>query len=153
MISTDVKIQLDLAALDTQFVPDVMIGLDDHCYCSGPVTAYHSPVVIHRALTPGIHRVWIQHQDHRSIMQTPHAAVLINAVRFQHGIDHDFRHHSKYRPDYPEHWIEQNRAQGRTLEPVILSNHLGWPGIWWIDFKVPIYNWIHKQLNLGWLLT
>jgi hypothetical protein len=31
------------------------------------------------------------------------------------------------------------------------SNYLGWNGVWKLNFETPIFTWIHKTQNLGWI--
>jgi len=31
------------------------------------------------------------------------------------------------------------------------SNYLGWNGVWNLPFTTPVFTWIHKTQNLGWI--
>lgn len=31
------------------------------------------------------------------------------------------------------------------------STYLGWNGVWQLDFSTPIYSWIHRTQQLGWI--
>ena len=52
----------------------------------------------------------------------------------------------------PTEWLQQQNEIGKEWTETILSDHMGWNGIYYIDFETPIYRWIHKKLNLGWLI-
>ena len=65
---------------------------------------------------------------------------------------HNFAIYSKYFPEYPEPWKSQQLEQGIKLKEQIHSNYMGWNGIWQLDVELPIYRWIHKTVNLGWLI-
>lgn len=80
---------------------------------------------------------------------TPDYAVKINAV-IAEGISTDrLKWQGKYYPIYPEPWASQ---QLHKLETVInCATYLGWNGRWELPFSVPIFTWIHKVENLGWI--
>lgn len=59
-----------------------------------------------------------------------------------------------YRPRYPEPWASQQQATGIDLcFELHNTNHLGWNGVWRLEFTAPIFTWIHQVENLGWIYT
>ena len=48
----------------------------------------------------------------------------------------------------------QNTYQGmyypNNMEPK-RDNYIAWNGVWVLDFTVPVYTWMHKTQNLGWI--
>lgn len=79
----------------------------------------------------------------------PDLAVKINSVVIEGIYTDRFKWQGKYRPDYPEPWASQ---QNKKLDPVIdAATYLGWNGQWELSFTVPIFTWIHKIENLGWI--
>lgn len=57
-----------------------------------------------------------------------------------------------YRPRYPESWASQQQVLGVDLSSELRNtNHLGWNGIWTLEFTAPIFTWIHQVENLGWI--
>lgn len=48
--------------------------------------------------------------------------------------------------------IELSLGQTETL-PKFQTNatYLGWNGLWVLEFELPIFTWIHKLENLGWI--
>jgi len=76
-------------------------------------------------------------------------ALEIESVTFE-GLTLDrFKWNSKYFPNYPEPWASQ---QSEPLPKFQQSaTYMGWNGRWELYFDVPIFPWIHKLENLGWL--
>ena len=100
-----------------------------------------------RDLTVGEHKFILNFQNKTN--ETPDYAVKINAV-IAEGICTDrLKWQGKYYPNYPEPWASQ---QTHKLETVINSaTYLGWNGKWELVFTVPIFTWIHRIENLGWI--
>jgi hypothetical protein len=48
-----------------------------------------------------------------------------------------------YYPIYPTHVRGESKLTPHT--------YLGWNGTWKLDIEVPVYTWIHKVENLGWI--
>ena len=56
---------------------------------------------------------------------------------------------SQYKPDYPEPWYSQ---QSPVPDNILYGyNHLGWNGTWSLTTTAPIFTWLHKTLELGWI--
>lgn len=145
-------IRLELELLGAQWGPDFTVALDNEIICSG---RHHEPLITHaidRDLGIGEHRLSIQCRDlDRTSIDHDEIGVKVQSVRFQH-IDHDFRIYSRYQPDYPAAWYSEQVALGQTPLPEIYSSCLTWNGIWYLDFQLPIYVWMHRKINLGWLI-
>jgi len=76
-------------------------------------------------------------------------AVVIESVCFFDITDNRFIWLGEYRPEYPEPWYSQ-----QTIRPEpLLKNHtyLSWNGKWTLTFDVPVFTWIHRVQNLGWI--
>jgi hypothetical protein len=139
-----IKLDVEFKYITTPL--DVVVKLDDDVILAGPQTEVHKTIVIDTEFAPGDHKLTIEllNKNYNECTETQDAAVIINSVRFQH-LDNEFKYNSWYRPTYPADWSGE-----RTT--VVHSNYMGWNGCWGIDFSTPIYPWLHKQLNLGWLL-
>jgi hypothetical protein len=76
-------------------------------------------------------------------------AVIIESVGFFGINDPRFVWSGEYRPDYPEPWYSEQLAKPEPL----LKNHtyLSWNGKWTLTFDVPVFTWIHRVQNLGWI--
>jgi hypothetical protein len=76
-------------------------------------------------------------------------AVEIVDIGFFGISDPKFVWAGKYCPDYPEPWYSEQIVKPAPL----LKNHtyLCWNGKWTLTFDVPVFTWIHKTQNLGWI--
>jgi hypothetical protein len=75
-------------------------------------------------------------------------AVVIESISF-FGISHPkFAWAGVYEPIYPEPWASQQT----DLKPLLKSHtYLGWNGKWTLTFDVPVFTWMHKVQDLGWI--
>ena len=73
----------------------------------------------------------------------PTTALIIEQIQFNEITDPKFVWAGVYRPNYPIHLTGDHELK--------YHNYLGWNGVWRLDFNVPIYTWIHKTLDLGWI--
>lgn len=78
-------------------------------------------------------------------------AVKIDFVEFFGIRDPKFVWLGEYQPSYPEPWFSQQTPP----PPSVLTNvdYLGWNGKWRLNFDVPVFTWIHRVQNHGWLYT
>ena len=83
----------------------------------------------------------IEHRNKRD--SDPDTALIIDQIQFNEITSPKFVWAGIYRPSYPTHL---------TGDPELkYHNYLGWNGIWVLDFTLPIYTWIHKVEDLGWI--
>lgn len=79
-------------------------------------------------------------------------AVMIKNIKFFDIESPHFVWNGIYVPTYPKSWIDDCQQQGKTLSPTLrYHDYLGWNGVWSLTFDVPIFSWIHKIENLGWV--
>jgi hypothetical protein len=76
-------------------------------------------------------------------------AVVIESIGFFGINDNRFAWAGIYEPKYPELWYSQQTVKPEPL----LKNHtyLSWNGKWTLTFDVPVFTWIHRVQNLGWI--
>lgn len=74
----------------------------------------------------------------------PSTAVIIENISFFGMSDPHFVWAGNYYPDYPEHY--QNKKPKLPGQ-----GYLGWNGVYRLEFDVPVFTWIHRTLNMGWL--
>ena len=76
-------------------------------------------------------------------------AVIIESISFFNITDNRFIWLGEYRPEYPEPWYSEQTVRPEPL----LKNHtyLSWNGKWTLTFDVPVFTWIHRVQNLGWI--
>jgi len=81
-------------------------------------------------------------------------AVIINNVSFFGISDPKFVWAGVYEPRYPKLWIQEQRSRGVALQQQLTNqSYLGWNGKWTLTFDVPVFTWIHKIQNLGWIYS
>jgi len=86
------------------------------------------------------------------VNQTAHEAVIVESVSFFGIADPKFAWSGVYTPVYPEPWATEQQDQGVVLKPQLCPHtYLGWPGKWTLTFTVPVFTWIHRVQNLGWI--
>jgi hypothetical protein len=76
-------------------------------------------------------------------------AVIIDKIEFFGISDPRFVWAGVYTPEYPEPWYSQQIEKPPVHLPQ--QNYMGWNGNWRLDFSVPVFTWMHKTLNLGWI--
>jgi hypothetical protein len=79
-------------------------------------------------------------------------AIKIDKIVFNDIESERFAWQGIYCPIYPEPWASQQTAAGKTLMPTLSSQtYLGWNGVWKLTYSAPIFTWIHKLENHGWI--
>ena len=79
-------------------------------------------------------------------------AVVVESVSFFGIDDPKFVWKGIYEPKYPEPWATEQRDQGVVLKPQLCPHtYLSWPGKWTLTFTVPVFTWMHKIQDLGWI--
>lgn len=76
-------------------------------------------------------------------------AVIIDQVEFFGITDPRFAWAGVFYPRYPEPWFSEQNPPPMSCLPQ--QTYLGWNGRWRLEFSVPVFTWIHRTLNLGWL--
>jgi hypothetical protein len=71
-------------------------------------------------------------------------AVIIEKISFNGISSPRFVWQGVYRPHYPEHYQD-------GLPELKNSTYLGWNGVWTLEFSAPVFTWIHRIENLGWI--
>jgi hypothetical protein len=79
-------------------------------------------------------------------------AVVIESIDFFGIADPRFAWAGVYEPVYPEPWAQEQHDQGVALKRQLCPHtYLSWNGKWTLTFSVPVFTWIHRIQNLGWL--
>lgn len=81
----------------------------------------------------------------------PDMAVIIDQIEFFGISDPKFVWAGTYTPKYPEPWYSQQTEKPPAQLPQ--QTYMGWNGTWRLDFTVPVFTWMHKTLNLGWIYS
>ena len=81
-----------------------------------------------------------------------HEAVVVESVSFFGITDPKFAWAGVYEPQYPEPWATQQHDLGVVLKQHLSPHtYLSWSGKWTLTFDVPVFTWIHRVQNLGWI--
>jgi len=84
-------------------------------------------------------------EHHGKTDSDPTTALIVEQIKFNEITSPRFVYQGVYTPNYPKHLLDSNA--GSTLQ----QNYLSWNGTWTLDFTLPIYTWIHKVEDLGWI--
>jgi hypothetical protein len=79
----------------------------------------------------------------------PDTAVEIINIEFFGISDPKFAWAGTYYPDYPKLWAEQQQIYPES--ELHGQTYLGWNGIYKLKIEVPVFTWMHRTLNLGWI--
>ena len=148
------KFKLGVKSQWTRTVPIIEIKFDNTTLYQGTLLEnrqfeYESPPA-----DIGEHRISLTFFNKDCYEQTLFGKDMMVGIEYA-KLEHqptDFSIYSRYRPDYPERWKQEQMEQGIMTESVIHSNYMGWNGVWYLDIELPIFRWIHKTTNLGWLI-
>jgi len=152
---TDMDIKTHLCALELtlapvgQSPPWICVKLDDHVAFSGPLRHTHT-IRLDSWLSAGAHQLNVDfsNKGHDDSEQ----AVVIQKLLFNGIEDKKFIWQGRYRPQYPEPWFTQQLERGQRPRVEINNiDYLGWNGNWCLEISSPIFTWIHKVQDLGWI--
>lgn len=148
-----VKIKVDLEFIWDDLPPQISVAVDNACVFQGSVSQNQITVVQDCMLQHGDHALFVNFYNKSYRLRAPGSdmAVIVRSVTFQ-DTSFNFAPNGQYRPEYPEPWYSEQQSLNKTLDPVISGTYLGWNGEWRLEFSIPIYQWMHKTLNLGWLI-
>lgn len=147
------KIDLELDPVWHQDPPEVVVKIGTEWSWSGPLTMpttfSHSWESSKSDATLSVEFVNKQDTD---TLGDKDKAVVIKSVRFNDIGSDKLLWQGCYRPRYPEPWYSQQKSAGKHL-PECLSAHtyLGWNGVWTLNFDIPVFTWIHRIEDLGWI--
>lgn len=150
----DTKFDLAIKVQYTQTVPVVRIQFDDFALWDGELLQSQLLSFVTPSRPAGSYDLTIQllNKD-QTEWQRFGLDMMIAVERLTiENYDHDFSLYSEYEPEYPEPWYTEQKLQNNTPSKIIHSNYIGWPGIWRLNIELPIFRWIHKRTNQGWLI-
>jgi len=74
----------------------------------------------------------------------PVTAVIVKKISFFGISDPKFIWAGVYHPDYPEHYPNK-------ISPLPGQGYLGWNVVYELQFTVPVFTWMHKVKDFGWI--
>lgn len=149
----DVLIRMTLQADMDDVSPVAQLFINHHHVSTEILNTQSREIQIPMTLPAGNHllKLIFSNKVYKNYPAGVDMAVKINSVKFQ-NLDDNFVYKGRYYPCYPEPWASEQKSTGMELHDSLITDYLGWNGTWQIDFQTPIYPWIHKTLNLGWLI-
>lgn len=145
---------IDLSSQYVKTVPVVKVTFDTEEVFNGPVDSKKRITFTSMPKPAGTYELTVEffNKDYTEFVNyNKDMMVSVNAVHVEQ-YPYNFAIHSIYSPDYPEPWKSEQQQAGVKLDEHIHSNYLGWNGTWQLNIQLPIYRWIHKTVNLGWLI-
>jgi hypothetical protein len=128
-------------------VPEISYGIDDDLINTISISN-RVTIRLALALDPGPHKFWIKYNNKNysecQLDKNLDMAVEIDSVSFEGMTLDRFRWAGEYYPDYPNDYPDKQTV-------IKSATYLGWNGRWELPFTTPIFTWIHKIENLGWL--
>lgn len=121
--------------------PTISVGAGKHCYTT---QLNQTQTFEFDFFAAGNSRLFVEHsQKHDNDHNT--AVEIVNISFF--GISHPkFIWCGNYLPCYPAHYPDQ--------KPVLPGQgYLGWNGRYTLEFDVPVFAWMHRTLDMGWLYS
>jgi hypothetical protein len=143
--------QIQLTPRCSSTAPEVIVSFNHNIIYAGSLSKT-TTFDIDQNLDPGEYQLSVEFlnklDSDTDIVNGVDKAVIIDQIIFNNIQSPKFVWAGVYRPVYPESWASQQQ----NLEPLLKShNYLGWNGKWTLTFSVPIFTWIHRTENLGWI--
>ena len=130
-----------------QTVPEISYGINDDVIN----TILISNTTTLRLSFPfalGKHKVWINYNNKNYneciLDQNLDMSVEIESVAIEGMTLDRFKWAGDYYPIYPNEYPDKQSV-------IKSATYLGWNGRWELSFTTPIFTWIHRLENLGWL--
>ena len=135
--------------------PEIRIGINDNLT---PVTLTETTVFEFEFLADKDSELTIEFLNKIDSDTVPNLnldkAVVVETVSFFNISDPKFVWAGVYYPVYPEPWATEQKNQGIILDKELkYHNYLSWNGKWKLKFDVPVFTWIHRVQDLGWIYT
>lgn len=125
--------------------PIVTYGINNSVIDS--INLKEASVFFNEDLPKGNHILFLEFYNKTN--DTPDMAVEILSVMYE-GYELDrFKWANKYYPNYPQPWASQQKQPLPKFQTS--ATYLGWNGRIEFEFETPIYTWIHRLENLGWI--
>lgn len=144
--------QLQLTPKWHSDLPEVKIYIDDemlfHEKLELPKTFQ-----IDKLLIPREHSISVEFVNKTNLDTIPGTdldkAIIVDSIRFNKIESDRFVWAGLYYPKYDAQWEREQKEPPPKM--LTYCNYLGWNGVWKLTFTVPIFTWIHRLENYGWI--
>lgn len=127
--------------------PTVRYGINETVINNITLSDQDTILSLNLDLAEGCQKFYIEFYGKDDSMQD--TAVEIKSVSFENLTLDRFKWSSKYYPVYPQPWASQQKDPLPEFQSS--ATYMGWNGRWVLEFETPIFTWIHKLENLGWI--
>ena len=126
--------------------PDAIVTFNNDVIYAGKI--YNPTVItIDQQLPANDYRLMIEHINKDNLDNS--TALIVDSITFNRISDNKFVWAGTFFPNYPEPWASEQKNSLKTQLPA--HNYLGWNGKWVLIFSLPVFTWMHKTLDLGWI--
>lgn len=129
-------------------LPKILVKLDSKELYNG-IIEKTKIIKLDGELNEGLHSLSVEFLNKKdsdtNLKENKDKVVIIESVEF-FGINNlqFIWNQSYYEPIYPDHFDNKiKRLNGH--------NYLSWNGKWTLEFDLPIFTWIHRVTDLGWI--
>lgn len=147
------QIRITLEPVFHEDPPEVRVGIDT--YVEPATLSKTTTFDLDFDATEGDYELVVEFLNKRDsdtdTMRGLDKAVKIKSIEIFGISDPKFIYAGVYRPEYPQPWYKQQRPKPKA--ELVGHDYLGWNGRWTMKFSVPIFTWVHKTQNLGWIYT
>ena len=145
----NVNIEVALVPVIHKTIPRITYGYDDTVINTMDLEI-PCLVSLDHDFTKGTHSFWVEFLNKDYTESKPDSGIDM-AVDIKSVAIHDIRLDrlkwaGKYYPEYPADYPDKNPV----LQP---HTYLGWNGRWVLEFETPVFTWIHRLEELGWLYS
>jgi len=151
----DLDFSLNLESQFCNGYPFIKVGLNHEVLYNDYVKDSLNLKFIRR-LSNSTHNLWIEYNNktNENCTATCDQCVIIKDISFENISLPRFIWAGKFYPVYPEPYASQQKELGIKLDNVMYNiDYLGFNGKWNLQFTTPIFTWIHKLENLGWIFS
>jgi len=147
-ITTDISILLEPKFYDD--LPYVIVKIDDIVLFDDRL--YKGRCITYQGdLSISDHTISVtfnnKRDDESDLVRGLDKAIIVKDVQFFGISNENIKNKGIYTPDYPTQY-----ALDHTLEKTPQTyGYMGWNGVWELSFRVPIFTWLHKVEQLGWI--
>jgi hypothetical protein len=149
------RIDLSLQSVWWRHPPEIKITIADHVLFAGALEQ-DQVFNFEQDLPPGEYMLDIKFYGKTDldtdVINNRDTAVIVNNIIFNNISSEKFVWQGQYRPEYPVAWLQQQIEMGKQPDAELhYHTYLGWNGTWSLRFSTPIFTWIHRVENLGWV--
>jgi hypothetical protein len=135
--------------------PSVLVKMDNNTLHSGELRE-DSILEFSGLLSADKHKITIEllNKKDSDCYDGHDKAVVIDSISFFNVTSIYTLLNSTYAPQYSKAYLKSQLEMNIIPDDVLHAcNYLGWNGKWTTCFSVPIFAWLHRVENLGWVYS